>query len=707
MANIRTVKALRVDQLLHGYSDGHKLIVGSVDLPVEARRTTLVMSDLSGPSMVDGFSSYLTAYPLTSSQMFAIARTWYAPELPRPGCVWTHTLLFQIKDIANICEWHHVEALFERPKTDGDCEEFKGSILLEQVGNDSGRSHFDSVPVGPLLQALYGQPEQPVVVLANDSKHFESLVIDIWLEQWPELRANFAFCTGALGARKINSRFFDLQVSPYNSIRQLKRDMPNAAVVDMPNAATSASKHYRWLDLATDDIIRGELSDFRSFTREFGSLAPSGRESFRILAELFAMRNFAVHSQNGVDGLIPQIIRVCEQEDDWSMVSFLMDNPKILMGFGAQDATTSRIILAVSKGNITLPAELDKIVPRIVESLRNEGPCVPLRLAAELVTTSLNHFGETMLNAIVDSSNPQEILKSIPNSKQLLYGMVRRKPEFAVSQDLWRLASSAQGDLVDAIVAARPTAPILRDIIQAMLQAGAEPWSVKLFELDSATVIGAALDFFARRPGANLEIGPAWRRGFGKNQEAVMSWVEAHHQSPLPMLATVIQFINPDFATKSTQHLGIWTDINHRLQKEPSASEFLALRSFLIAIAFSYNSSKLLPLVEDNFRVIHDALAQGKLDSRMWDVVEMHLPSVGFWWDRCERLRRGVIGLMVQNGGNLTNILRSVDEDTLEFLAKSCLSTDDGIALLRRSIRAEQLRILPISIRRTLRDSRL
>ena len=40
-------------------------------------------------SVVKGFDQYVTGYPLDSINAYALAMTWYAPEMPRPGCVWT------------------------------------------------------------------------------------------------------------------------------------------------------------------------------------------------------------------------------------------------------------------------------------------------------------------------------------------------------------------------------------------------------------------------------------------------------------------------------------------------------------------------------------------------------------------------------------------------------------------------------------------
>src|SRR5205823_3931025 len=82
-----------VHQSLHGYSGGHRLIDSSIDCPADVARLMLRMSDLSGGNIVSGFEDYLTVYPLKQIGMYAFAKTWVALEMPRPGCVWTHTLL--------------------------------------------------------------------------------------------------------------------------------------------------------------------------------------------------------------------------------------------------------------------------------------------------------------------------------------------------------------------------------------------------------------------------------------------------------------------------------------------------------------------------------------------------------------------------------------------------------------------------------------
>src|SRR5881394_1242141 len=109
------MKNVVIQQTLHGYAEGHRLLDGSIKLPDELARLVLRMTDLSGNSVVSGFEEYLTGYPLESANMYAFAKTWYASEMPRPGCVWTHTLFIPSSRMAEITDLQALVALFVRP----------------------------------------------------------------------------------------------------------------------------------------------------------------------------------------------------------------------------------------------------------------------------------------------------------------------------------------------------------------------------------------------------------------------------------------------------------------------------------------------------------------------------------------------------------------------------------------------------------------
>src|SRR4051812_28778006 len=102
-----------IQQTLHGYSSGHRLLAASLELTPDARDLLVAFSDLSGTRPQKGFESYLTGYPLLESGYYVFARTWLAPEMSRPGSVWTHSLLIpldlfgELDDAAVLMSLHH------------------------------------------------------------------------------------------------------------------------------------------------------------------------------------------------------------------------------------------------------------------------------------------------------------------------------------------------------------------------------------------------------------------------------------------------------------------------------------------------------------------------------------------------------------------------------------------------------------------------
>src|SRR4051812_447737 len=112
---------LTLNQTLHGYNEGHRLLAASIELPPRSERLIHELSDLSGDGFYSGFEEYLTAYPLPerNQKLYAFARTWYASEMERPGCVWTHTLIINIEDFKFITDVNVLLELFSRPHKGG------------------------------------------------------------------------------------------------------------------------------------------------------------------------------------------------------------------------------------------------------------------------------------------------------------------------------------------------------------------------------------------------------------------------------------------------------------------------------------------------------------------------------------------------------------------------------------------------------------
>lgn len=202
----------RVDQLLHGYRQGHERIAGSLSLPIADADAVGRLSDLSGTLTGSSvFAPYLTAYPLPSGKYYAIARTWPDKLTRRAGCVLTHTLLVPRKVWAEAKYPSSIEALFRDP-SHSDVESF--SVAMEwEPGAPPMTSH--SVDIDTCLefvQRFFGDGRRPVVWFGNASPVDSTLCLLDGL--WPALRESVAICTYCLQPRWLEDQQFDVMFAP-------------------------------------------------------------------------------------------------------------------------------------------------------------------------------------------------------------------------------------------------------------------------------------------------------------------------------------------------------------------------------------------------------------------------------------------------------------------------------------------------------------
>ena len=167
-----------VDQALYGYRDGHRetVIAASSSFDEESSHRMLLMSDLLTSALRGDDDSYarahgrwrwrssrsglLCGYPLRSTGRYALARTWLAQELPRPGCVWTHSLVVDDETIASSAMWE-VMRLHRRPTgldTSGYRDRAQISQNNESAATESGRSTplYSIDRARRVVRALYG-----------------------------------------------------------------------------------------------------------------------------------------------------------------------------------------------------------------------------------------------------------------------------------------------------------------------------------------------------------------------------------------------------------------------------------------------------------------------------------------------------------------------------------------------------------------------
>ena len=280
-----------IQQTLHGYHEGHRLLAASTKLPPTTEQTMAVLSDLSGHGIVRRFDEYLTGYGLPELGAYALAKTWYAPEMPRPGCVWTHTLLIPFGLLGNTGSLRTFARLFKRPTAD-KYKEYGGPCLENVAENHEYQPNAISgikTQIGEVIYRLYDSPTETVIVPIDSPALAEPVFLEIWSQQWPRLRRSFTFCTGAISGRRIEGKWFDLLGVPESRFDGVQRAIKNSVVAKLEERP-SLDKSKSWFNAALEDYNTSARA-LRNFLFEFGAEAENGRRDFVPMTELFLALN--------------------------------------------------------------------------------------------------------------------------------------------------------------------------------------------------------------------------------------------------------------------------------------------------------------------------------------------------------------------------------------------------------------------------------
>src|SRR5476649_1952553 len=115
---------MKIDQCLFGYDDGNRLLASSFPLGAETSLLT-ELSDLAPGTVFGRSEGYWTGLPAPSIGRYVLMRTWPAPEMPRPGCVWTHALLIKPNYLESIADLSRLQTLVIQPANSKDRDRYR------------------------------------------------------------------------------------------------------------------------------------------------------------------------------------------------------------------------------------------------------------------------------------------------------------------------------------------------------------------------------------------------------------------------------------------------------------------------------------------------------------------------------------------------------------------------------------------------------
>jgi hypothetical protein len=657
---------VKLQQALFGYRDGHNLMAASISLPPRVKQFLATVTDSSGPENTRGFEGALTGLPVPETDFYALFRTWPAPEMSRPGCVWSHLILIQLADLARVQELFHLGALCSRPEFPINLSSYEEVLDFDIAKSGSGAAPGPSqMRLRYLVQALYGHPEAGVVILDEEGKSWESAVFRVWSQQWPRLRRDFAFSTGSLGDRRLTSIPFDLQIAPVRSERLWRRSDYLTLLLNFPDPPPDSTSEAseKWADVAEDDLRVPNNRQFRQFLFDYGSDVERPRAGFgklaavykqiraaseeswpnllRSVAEIFPVPAEAGRLKRWLVTLPEWLDPTAKLERAWSIVSFLLDaQQSSAYPSSDYDFSSSAAYLWSERREQAI-----SLLSRLVK--RDEQPAAV-------------SFAEGIASA-VDSTSLRKIAEE---HGELVPIVIRYNLALASEVDTWRLSGQTQTQVYETLT---------------KLELGQEEWG---------QIVGAmftAATYVSVREAVAMA-GPFAMTGSFRWLEYPLAneFLPSHSWRDALALSAIAELSRNSGLQPAQLALSAWcvpsNEVRRVLSADRSDVQRLSDASLaaipaplriptaflLLTLGLNSHSELGVELILRNFFVVHDALASSTHSSESWWLLAPELPTLGWWkdWDHCKRLRRGTRYALAQRRacGRLAPFARTADE---------------------------------------------
>lgn len=611
-------------QALHGYHDGHRELASSKQKLASAdQQKLLVMSDASGSSSETFSDGYLTGYPLEASGVYALARTWPAPEMPRPGCVWTHTLLIDFADLAAMPDLAVLADLFRRPHR-GDTKDYSQPLKRPKEPHGDFSFPVEEAFAKEVLLAVSSPAKTCALAGVPLSERQQATLLRIWSQQWPRLRRSFSFCTHAANDSASFLSSLDLQFVT----------KPNPRRNEPPSKVAAGA----WLPFAIEDLRRP--ASFRAFLRDVAvDLRANGRERdlFHDLASIYALFR---------EGTAPTFTQAVTR------AKHLLSDP---------DHGEQLRVEFVRRSIETLGANDNESMQFLRANLRSLTPAVVKQAAASNVAALWLAIPDELSKWLTDDKAKREVAKDIvlavdarqlidalPTTGASVNALIEVRPELLNTPELWSRASNGiKRHLLDMIPSDWDR---WGETLHAMMEGGATNLAKEAAQAASPNAfLEAVMERFRSRSVSRYARGDwDWLQAAVADPSAVAQYLANAKNLTQSQLFTLSQVLEPDDVPNSFGH-DAWLEA--LLNATPASSDFEQhyLHAFLLARALGTRSRSQAELIGLTFDTVYRAAATETISGEAWSLLDPRLPDASLWfaWDRCKRIREAVAEVFV------------------------------------------------------------
>lgn len=624
---------MTVHQALWGYSNGHHLLAASVTLSTSSRKMLETLTDLSGPDAPNAFDGYLTGCFLPSDGYYALSKTWFAPEMERPGCVWTHTLLLGTGEAAH---WNglDLDSLFCRPRQGKVNLQAHYSIPLSSNTVPSSLSLQAESDALVLFSYLIRHPE-PFLMSTSDVKRWNAALEALLILAGPRFSQDISFCTGSFSNRKLGGQPLTLQIVPVRLFKILLRTAPGSRILSIEEKNTlqdTADNVPMTLQVFQETkkllLTCGKEYDTRHFWPLFRDLYTGITNS-----AVFSFHQALETLENRLDiydtaGILWVLFRAVFSQDQWKTDDALAES---LFDF-----------LSLDTQFISMDTAQFQFFESVLTLLWTHCRQKIVELVPRLLTCALNTAGETAVTFIVDRLFTSEYAGLLRQNATICLPMLRLNRKLAQCATLWELPKNLQAEALQELRHddGRKTAIQSENaaILRSIFQYGDSGLSREVYKTFGSEAIREYFYYFSNSKSRDRAV--VWSDLCREDPALSVQTLSVLTPAAPTLFTAVISVLDPCCDAVICLSSGVWEQLYQRFCR--NSNEVAAVYAqFLLPLILRSDIAVSPELLDFSFYTVHSLLARDSMNYSRWACLSSLLPEIPWYqsWDKCKRLR--------------------------------------------------------------------
>lgn len=649
---------MKLHQLLFGYNNGHTLLKSSVDLLAEEKSFLLELSDWSGVNEINT-PDYITGVPLLKSGFYAFIKSWYAYEMPRPGCVWSHVILLHRQDFFKLKNIELLLDLFQKPSlSESNTEKYNLPIIWENklIGTLVDHSVFFNESIAKkLIFNLYSNNNPVYLTPSPEINSVELLCLKLWSLFPVNDRFNFSFCTGSYSPRKYYGREFRLQVITNRSFRN------DLAIGD---SNVSDIIFDSWVDIIYKELI-SKNSTYTDYLNNISDDINSGESKGIALVKIFDLINNRIINSNSkvlVNHLLDYLSEYFPEKSEARKLKRGMLSQNVMSSLNEEAFFLQKML------NINSYTSFDfidlQILDRIIE-LYHSQRMVFFKLLADAIKSDINEFAISSFKetAKLIDENDTDVL--IDDFWGLYTILVRLRPNIVTLNLKWTNNKPRCTEIINIIFSENNYIEIdLQFILKIILEKKIiiSPVALNVVRRSSLKYIYFILDWYNSNPQNTLV--QQWIDELFNNTDSLLDWLSYKSGIKFSTVVLIAGIVNPNSSIVVKRGSELWVPFSEYI-KNQLEKESIYLHTFLTSLAFNFISPAAFLLLKNSFRVVYDQVASNTLDYSLMNMVLVHTKPLMFWqdWDKCKKLKNSLADKFIEARWNPTLLIEIVKDE--------------------------------------------